>query len=172
MKQPKIIKFALNITLKNQWTWYSDSLWHDNTFSELEKFVKLDNKNYTKKNLWLTLWNVAWLNFVFQHLRKKYKEKEKKLSTLTVKPFYPSILDSISTLNEFNVGLIDTYNKEENIIFNEIEKELNSWNFSNILIPNFIWVDWKTYSKDFFDKLIKLCEKLNIDLIIDEPTWF
>jgi len=172
VKHPDIIKFTLEYTINKQWLGYSDSLWHDNVFSELKKLIQIDSSEFSQENLALTIWNVSWLNYVYQHLRKKYKEENKSLNTLSVKPFYPSILDSVSWLNEFDVKLINTFDVNEKEVFEQIKNELEKWDISNLLIPNFIWVDGRTYSENFFEKLINLCEKLNIDLVIDEPTWF
>ena len=46
------------------------------------------------------------------------------MNLLTIKPFYPSILDSLSSLNNFDVDLIDSFNKEEIYIYESIENAI------------------------------------------------
>lgn len=165
---PKIFKFCINHTFTKHWTGYSDSLGHKNTLRALQSLVNLQaGYAYRPNNLALTIGNVITIGFVARLLKGKLGD----VPILAFKPYYPPILKSINYYFN-NICFISSL-EDESVILENIERNVSKNNIKILFLSNTIGVEGRTFSKEFWTKVIRLVKATNDSfLVIDEGLWF
>ncbi|MBU4338952.1 pyridoxal phosphate-dependent aminotransferase [Patescibacteria group bacterium] len=165
---PKLFRFCINYTLQKHWTGYSDSLGHKNTLRALKLLVNYKyGYSYQVDNLALTIGNVITIGFVARLLKDKLGD----VPILTFKPYYPPILKSINYYFN-NIRFISNL-EDENVILQNIRKNINENNIKVLFLSNAIGVEGRTFSEKFWIEVIKFVKAKNdLFLVIDEGLWF
>lgn len=161
---PDVFKFCINYAFEKKWTGYSDSLRHERPLRASLKYFKSQNLDYTGDQIGLSLGNVTSINPIFNCLRDNYDIKR----VICFCPYYPPILKSVSRLFA-DVELVSSMQSEEDIL-KDIERIIKLGDL--LFLTNSIGVDGRIYSKDFWSKILKICESKSLYLVIDEGIWF
>lgn len=169
VRLPAFFRFCLMATLERNWIGYSDSLGHERVYDALLDWVNVGrDKTYDPNQLAITMGNVATMGAVFRELKEVFPDGE----LLTFEPFYPSIVKSAS--HSFPVvHTVSSLPENENEVFEQIELECKAKpNTKVLLLSNFIGVEGRVFSKEFWSKVIELLEEQDLYLVIDEGMWF
>jgi aspartate/methionine/tyrosine aminotransferase len=165
---PKLFRFCINYTLRKHWTGYSDSLGHKNTLRALKLLVNYKHGySYQIDNLALTIGNVITIGFVARLLKDMLGD----VPILTFKPYYPPILKSINYYFN-NIRFISNL-EDEDVILQNIRKNISENNIKVLFLSNAIGVEGRTFSEKFWTEVIKFVKAKNdLFLVIDEGLWF
>jgi aspartate/methionine/tyrosine aminotransferase len=167
VRLPEFFRYCLNYTLDKHWIGYSSSLGHERTFSALLDLVNVGQRQpYTQKNCALTIGNVATMGFVFDQL----KESRPDSKVLTLEPYYPSIMKAVG--QRFPVGAVSSLLSEGEIL-DELQRQCRADKaYQILLLSNFIGVEGRIFSREFWTNILRLNEEMDLHTVIDEGLWF
>ena len=165
---PKIFSFCLQYALKRHWTGYSHSLGHKNSIDALLGLVNADKtKNpYFRDNAALTIGNSFTLGIIFKQLHQWFPNT----GIVTLKPYYPPIIKSISTHFK-DITFVSSLQIEEHLAA-EIASVAETTDSKILFLSNFIGVEGRIFSKNFWNAIIELVKKQDLFLVIDEGLAF
>lgn len=165
---PKIFSFCLQYTLKRHWTGYSHSLGHKNSIGALLGFVNADKtkNHYFQDNVALTIGNSFTFGIIFKQLHQWFPNA----GIVTLKPYYPPIIKSISTHFK-DITFVSSLQTEEHLVV-EIASVIEATGSKVLFLSNFIGVEGRIFSKKFWTTIIALVKKRNLFLVIDEGLAF
>lgn len=169
VKLPELFKFCIHHTLVQQWVGYSDSLGHENVFNALDDLANATGeKGYDSENYSLTLGNVATMPIIFKQL----KETLPRAKVVTLEPYYPSIIKAVS--DSFSeISTISSLENNEQDLFNQLAETCRKDKDNKIiLLSNFIGVEGRIFSENFWSQVISLTNEIEGFLVIDEGLWF
>lgn len=168
VRLPAFFRFCLKLTLDNNWTGYSDSLGHDRVFDALQDWVNIGREDsYEKDQFALTMGNVATMGPVFRELKESFPDAE----LLTFEPFYPSVVKSASQSFP-KVHTISSLPENETEVFDQIKEKCDkNAGIKILLLSNFIGVEGRIFSSEFWSKVFQLLEEKDLYLVIDEGLW-
>jgi aspartate/methionine/tyrosine aminotransferase len=112
--------------------------------------------------------NVATMGFVYKRLGKIIPKDKIVVATV---PYYPSIIKTISDIFP-NLKFVSSL-LEENEIKDKILAIISSQDSVGIIhLTNFIGVEGRVYSTEFFKEIASEAYRKNIFIVIDEGLWY
>jgi aspartate/methionine/tyrosine aminotransferase len=170
VKMPELFKFCLGHTLDKHWVGYSDSLGHENVYKSLVKRFNQDlpGDPYTERSFALTMGNVATMGFVYKELSNRISSQSTVIATV---PYYPSIIKTISNLFH-NITFVDSLLEEKDILKSILSIIASDPKVGIIHLSNFIGVEGRVYSSEFFKAITTETRKRGIYVVIDEGLWY
>lgn len=168
VRLPEFFRYCVDYTLDKHWVGYSDSLGHERVFDALGDWVNIDGEGYNHRNLGLTLGNVATIAFVFMQLKSRFEGS----TVLTLEPYYPSVMKSVSESFP-SIETVSSLEEDEEDVFDQlVEKCKANSNIRILFLSNFLGVEGRIFSREFWRKVLEYLEERDLVLVIDEGLWF